>query len=243
MKKIISIITITLLILASMSISVFATENQSTGMSATTELVSNVQNTKQGEEIILTFSIKNISGTNTGINSLEGVITYDSEVFEQIVQNDSETSFSPLNSWDTPTYNSSNFKFVTTKASFVKEDQDVMTIKFKVKDSAKSGSTTISIDNVKVSNIDELYEVQDPATAIIQIGESTSSIPEINDITNTNTEENNVVISNTEGTTTNNSNSNSASIPYSGTTRVIVPSIVALATIATISYIKYKKVL
>ena len=75
-------------------------------------------------------------------------LSYDRDVFEVIEKDD----FEEQENWSDITYNSTNKKFALINKTGEKNINKILIIKFKVKDSAKPGETTISINNATASN-------------------------------------------------------------------------------------------
>ena len=97
---------------------------------------------KPGEEVTITVKVSDINMGENGINTLEGKIKYDTNVFESVKSSDVQS----LNNWST-TYNdetsSLNGKFLAVNLSAgTKDDTQILSVKFKVKDDIKETTTT-----------------------------------------------------------------------------------------------------
>lgn len=105
---------------------------------------------KPGEEVIFTVKIKDIVSEN-GANGIEGNISYDTEVFEDI----QDSNVTKAGSWDVAYYNK---KVIAEGLSAIKSDSDVINIKLKVKDDANLvGKTgTVSLNNTVVYNTEKV---------------------------------------------------------------------------------------
>ena len=111
------------------------------------ELSSNKFTTIPGDEVEITMKLKNLSGIANGINAYEGVLEYDKEVFEVVTSSD----FTALNGWDSISFNEENGRFISAKNEGILSSEDVVKIRLRVKSNAKTGSTTITISDIKAS--------------------------------------------------------------------------------------------
>lgn len=115
---------------------------------------------KPEEEVTITVAVSDINMGERGINTLEGNVEYDKNVFEEI----KESSIQSLNNWTT-TYNDKsgnlNGKFLAVNLSCgVKEDTPIFTIKFKVKkDIEKTTSTKINFKDLTSNDGKNLVNV------------------------------------------------------------------------------------
>ena len=231
-------------------------------MSAEVSLSASKQTVKPGEEVIVHLSVKDIQDTSKGINAIEGVLEYDSSVFSAVEQNDSSTDFTSSNSWDSPVYYDATGKFVTSKATYVTADEEIMTVKLKVKETAEDGETTVKVKNVKVSNTDEIYELSTGAEVKINIAKETLQNGEnptdnenneepIEDITTGSTEDEEDAINTNVDVSKSKTSTNPTKtvedtttaktvIPKTGVAKVLVPVMAMLSTVSVISYRKYK---
>ena len=131
------ILSILILAMAMIGASVSATSNsfRASATPSTTTL-------KPGEEVTITVKVSDINMGENGINTLEGKIKYDTNVFESVKASDVQS----LNNWST-TYNdetsSLNGKFLAVNLSAgTKDDTQILSVKFKVKDDIKETTTT-----------------------------------------------------------------------------------------------------
>ena len=97
---------------------------------------------KKADEITITFKVSDINMGNEGINTIEGILDYDKNIFEEV----NSSAIENLNGWSM-TYNDENTnmngKFLAVKFNGEKNDTDIFKIKLKIK-----------------SSIDELTETQ-----------------------------------------------------------------------------------
>ncbi len=136
MKKI-TLILVTILLIIIPLVNVYANDEMQLEISKT-EL-------NPGDE--LTVSV-NFNTDRTPIYVYTAKLTYDEEIFEVIEKDD----FEEQENWSEITYNKINNKFAITNKTGDESSNKVLKIKFKVKDNAKAGETTISLNNASVSN-------------------------------------------------------------------------------------------
>lgn len=167
-----------LVILLALAI-IIATVNIVYADSVSVNLKSDKSSYTAGETVNITVSLSNID-SSAGIYGLQGVLNYDTEVFEPIVsdENANTESITSLVNSGTVSYGASEnvFNFVTTTP--IKTSQNIMEIRLKVKSDAKLGSTFIILGesgSLKASNAQSDISTS-PATLSITINE-TSIIP------------------------------------------------------------------
>lgn len=121
---------------------------------------------KSGEEIEITISVSDINMGDNGINTLEGTIEYDKNIFETVTSNNIKS----LNNWTT-TFNDENStlngKFLAVNlASGIKEDMNIFSVKLKVKSNATNGTTQIKFKDITSNNSIDLINVGTKAVDI-----------------------------------------------------------------------------
>lgn len=97
---------------------------------------------KPGDTVDVTVSVKDIKMGNNGINTLEGTIVYDKDLFEQVKSSDIKSA----NNWST-TFNDEGTaldgKFLAATLSHgIKEDTQMFTVTFKTKKDIDETTTT-----------------------------------------------------------------------------------------------------
>lgn len=112
------------------------------GNSFKTTLSSTKTSLKPGEEITVTVSVSDIQMGEKGINTLEGNLQYDKEIFEEVKSSNIQSQ----SNWTT-TYNDEsstlNGKFLAVNFSEgVKENTNIFSVKFKVKENITESKTT-----------------------------------------------------------------------------------------------------
>ena len=219
----------------------------------------------ESAEFTVTVKISNIDAGANGINSISGVFSYDTSVFESITT----SSISGLNDWK-PTYFPDTGKVLLLKTQFAKTDEDVLqvTLKTKAKTSGKSG--VVSFKSIEASNSDTEIQAADVSTTITVGNPSTSSDEGNTTATNTSSTPQQInTIRPTTNTATNTNRANTANtasnvaqpstvnqsvnksnvavqteedIPYTGTSDNIMMAIFVVLVIAGISYFKYESI-
>lgn len=98
-----------------------------------------------GENFKISVSINDVMGTNDGIESFSGQVSYDRELLEYIGVETNSSNYDFL-------VNEDNLKLAAldyTMARGIKEDTIIYTFTFRAK---STGNTSISIDNLKVTD-------------------------------------------------------------------------------------------
>lgn len=216
----------------------------------------------EATEFTITVKVSNIDAGVNGINSVSGIFSYDTKVFETITS----SSISGLNGWQ-PNYFPDTGKIILLKTSYAKTDEDVLqvTLKTKAGTSGKSGvvsfkgvvasdstvdipasdiSTTITVGNASNSQ-GEGNTSNTNTQAPIQINTSVPSTNTANNALNTNTNTNitnNVVTSTVNNTPNNVVVQESGDIPYTGASDNIMRAIFVVLVLAGISYFKYESI-
>lgn len=135
-----------MILIISIMLATVCTANSSSFKATTT---ANKTELKPGEEITITLSISDINMGEKGINTIEGKIEYNKDIFEEIKNN----SVQSLNNWTT-TYNdeSSNLngKFLSANlGSGIKENTQVFKVTLKAKEGIKNTTDTqINFKNI-----------------------------------------------------------------------------------------------
>lgn len=106
------------------------------------------------DEFTVTLSISNIQGEN-GILVLGGVLEYDKNVLTLIGRNTGDM-------WSL-SYNGTTGQFVADRDGFAKNNQKVITFKFKA---IKTGNTSIAVKNLLVTDAEEEKGINGASTAI-----------------------------------------------------------------------------
>ena len=131
---------------------------------------------KPGEEFTVTLSVSDINMGTNGINTLEGKISYDTNIFETITS----SSIENLNNWST-TYNGEsttlNGKFLSVNlSSGITQNTNVFSIKFKVKSTiTETKNTSIEISDITSNDGTDLISAGSKTVAITVSPENSSN--------------------------------------------------------------------
>lgn len=149
---------------------------------------------KAGNKITITLSIYDIKMGDYGINTLEGIIEYDKEIFETVKSTDIQSK----NNWST-TYNDENSilngKFLSANlTSGVKEDTEIFTVTLKVHSYiTESINTKITFKDITSNNGTNLINAGTETIEVkINGGSIESSSSETNLINANNEQKNNI---------------------------------------------------
>jgi len=112
---------------------------------------------KQGESIEVKVDLKDVDMKEKGINTLEGYITFDEDVIENV---ELETK----NDWQIEYNKDSNSdlygKFLMVKdIEGIKENEEVLTLKIKVKDKVKKEGTKVILKDLTSNDGDNLVNI------------------------------------------------------------------------------------
>lgn len=112
---------------------------------------------KQGESIEVKVDLKDIDMKEKGINTLEGYITFDEDVIESVeveTKNDWQIEYNKDNNSDL--YG----KFLMVKdIEGIKENEEVLTLKIKVKDKVKKESTKVVLKDLTSNDGENLVNI------------------------------------------------------------------------------------
>ena len=86
-----------------------------------------LQKLEPGTEFDVNININNLKNVGKGLISLTGQFEYDSNILER-------KSITPKNGWEGLKINEGNLKFVIDNGAYVTQSGEMLTIKFKVKD-------------------------------------------------------------------------------------------------------------
>lgn len=198
---------------------------------------------KPGEEITITLAVSDIDMGEDGINTLEGTIEYDKEIFEEVKSSNIQSK----NNWST-TYNDENStlngKFLAVNLSAgIKEDTEIFSITLKAKSEIEStANTEIKFVDITSNDGTDLINVGTKKVKITVEVEEEVTPPETNE---NNTIENNTVENNTVNTgnqttnqTTNQTNTNgtdktlsNTNLPKAGKSTAIIVGILIISII------------
>ena len=244
--KIMSIIVIICMILL-LSTKVYAAERFELQIS------SEASNLNPGDTFTVDIVLDNMNVTSgdQGIGAYSAKITYDTSVLELVSVEQEE-------GWEVME-NENNIVALTSNGEVAKERTKTATGTFKVKDNAKLGETSISLENIsgssgeatiagtavsKVITIEEKREENEennPSGGDNTIGEG-NNVGEENVVDN-NVGENEIVIRNNTSIPTNVDSTTTAGkeLPYTGLRNIAIIGILILIITSIVFYIKYRR--
>ena len=143
MKKLISILITMTLIIAIGILNVYAENNYDCDIVFTPS----TETVEPGKTIEITVSAKNINAGG-GITGISAVISYDTEVFEEIDPEDSTKNFVKTANWDTPKFFGTTVSTNVSSLMGKTTDQDMFKIKLTVKSDAKDGKYDVTLSSI-----------------------------------------------------------------------------------------------
>ena len=223
-------------------------------------LTPNNSKVTKGSEVKVTLKLSGIS-VDGGINGVVGTLKFDTDILTL-----SKSDVKGLDGW-TVTYNEENKKIEIDSAEAITTDKEIATFTFKVKYNTSATNAAIQLVSISAANstLDDPVKISDIST---NIGIGTSIGGNNNNNNNNNTTSNetqNETNNSTKNQTNNNasrnsiSNSNSSvsnnvqkvsnsstvnneNMPYTGASDYIVPLMLAVLTLAIVSFVNYKKI-
>ena len=252
-KSVITLLTI-LTVMALMISKSFAAGSYSASLTPNNSKVT------KGSEVKVTLKLSGIS-VDGGINGVVGTLKFDTDILTL-----SKSDVKGLDGW-TVTYNEENKKIEIDSAEAITTDKEIATFTFKVKENTSATNAAIQLVSISAANstLDDPVKISDIST---NIGIGTSIGGNNNNNNNNNTTSNetqNETNNSTKNQTNNNasrnsiSNSNSSvsnnvqkvsnsstvnneNMPYTGASDYIVPLMLAVLTLAIVSFVNYKKI-
>lgn len=114
-----------------------------------------LQKLEPGTEFDVNININNLKNVGKGLISLTGQFEYDSNILER-------KSITPKNGWEGLKINEGNLKFVIDNGAYVTQSGEMLTIKFKVKDTIKENKqTAIKVKGITASGGDGVISTRD----------------------------------------------------------------------------------
>ena len=123
----------------------------------------NLQEIEPGTEFELNFKINNLQNIADGLVSLVSQLEYNKDILDRI-------EIKGLGQWtlDDKDFNEQNLKFIIESGSLIKEEGNILKIKFKVKDNISEEQTTVvKLKGISASGGNGLIKAKD---AQIEIG-------------------------------------------------------------------------
>ncbi len=247
MKKIVRLVLLVLLVTICMASSVYA------AISCNITIEAEKKELSKNEEFAVYVKIADIQ-SERGIISLGATLEYDKDSLELV-------KMEGQNNWETPqagfSYNESNGKIVITRNGFAKENENILKLTFKMKESAKE-NVTIILKDITVADGKEPAQIN-PTNTTVTLKKDNAGTEDTNKPTQTpdtgNTEkpgtDNTIQIPNGNNSNTNNSNNNSSNnkdntvqngkLPKTGEANfILIASIGIVMIFATGFFIKLK---
>lgn len=222
-------------------------------------LTPNNSKVTKGSEVKVTLKLSGIS-VDGGINGVVGTLKFDTDILTL-----SKSDVKGLDGW-TVTYNEENKKIEIDSAEAITTDKEIATFTFKVKENTSATNAAIQLVSISAANstLDDPVKISDISTNI-GIGTSIGGNNNNNNNNTTSNETQNETNNSTKNQTNNNasrnsiSNSNSSvsnnvqkvsnsstvnneNMPYTGASDYIVPLMLAVLTLAIVSFVNYKKI-
>ncbi len=199
-----------------MLIFIFVTPVKAEEISFKTEVSTSKKNIKAGDTVEVIVSVKDINMGENGINTLEGTISYDKDIFEKVKNSDIKSA----NNWST-TYNDEGTaldgKFLAVTLNHgIKEDTQLLTITLKTKkDIEETTITKIELKDLTSNNGNNLVNTGTKSVDVkIEVEKTNQNLPEDN-----NTENNNINQNIIGGNNTGSSNTGTSNIKNTTTTQ------------------------
>lgn len=200
-----------------------------------------------GDTVTVTLRILNIDAGD-GVDTISGKLVYDTDVFEEITEEQYTNNFQGLNSWNPMGYNASEFKFTALRGSKVNMASDVLQIKLKAKSAITVNSTSIEVKDMELSGGMETGDIK-PLDVKIEINKASQIIPTPDDKVNEQQggQQNQELPINTQKVNNqtsviNGNNTSNTKLPQTGDEYGIVLAIALVAVISIIAYIRYRNV-
>lgn len=224
-------------------------------------LTPNNSKVTKGSEVKVTLKLSGIS-VDGGINGVVGTLKFDTDILTL-----SKSDVKGLDGW-TVTYNEENKKIEIDSAEAITTDKEIATFTFKVKENTSATNAAIQLVSISAANstLDDPVKISDISTNIgigTSIGGNNNNNNNNNNTTSNETqnETNNSTKNQTNNNASRNSISNSNSsvsnnvqkvsntstvnnenMPYTGASDYIVPLMLAVLTLAIVSFVNYKKI-
>ena len=136
MKKVISIFLIAMIVVSMCVLNV-----QAADYSLKIRVTVDKTEVKAGETVNVKFTATDLNVGNEGLFSLAANLLYDTNVFETVSQSDITLG----NGWTMDKF--ANGKFTMTRSNFIKEENDILTIKLTAKQTVGNGTTEVGLNN------------------------------------------------------------------------------------------------
>lgn len=194
MKKLISILVISILVISMGIFNVYAEEDTPI---CELEFKKSAESIAPGGVIELTLAVSNIQGN--GIAGISGVIEYDADLFEKVEYEDTTN-------WEKPSLIDTAIDIFTKSLSNEKDDQDVFKMILTTKESVSTGNYDVKLKNIEITTEDDVYTIDDVEAKIVIKEATKPSSDDDKNTTNTNTNKNTTNTNTNKNTTNTNTN-------------------------------------
>ena len=196
MKKLISILVISILVISMGIFNVYAEEDTPI---CELEFKKSAESIAPGGVIELTLAVSNIQGN--GIAGVSGVMEYNPDLFEKVEYEDTTN-------WEKPALIDSAIDVFTKSLSNEKDDQDVFKMILTTKESISTGNYDVKLKNIEITTEDDVYTIDDVEAKIVIKEATKPSSDDDKNTTNTNTNKNTTNTNTNKNTTNTNTDKN-----------------------------------
>lgn len=241
---------IVILLVIAMIIGINIKTLAATGDSYKVNLTATSKTVKTGDTVSINLKITDVNVEN-GIGSCQGTVLYDKDVFELV-------EISGVGKWGgLASDDNGNFTGARSDAQAISEEQEILTVKLKVKDSAKAGSSEIKVSNFEAYNYDDEDGIKaDSATIKINVENDNTNSPDDNkvdenvvnpgnvvdgDNNKTDDKKQNQVNVGTKNSVNVDTSKSGSKLPYAGMSELVIVCIMISVIVAVFCYIKYKR--
>lgn len=228
MKKILTLVGVMILTI------IIGTRVQAeSGHSFNASFNANNKTVSPGEEVTITFSLSDLNMGENGANTVEGVLKYNKDIFEEVKKDNIQSK----GSWNT-TYNdentSLNGKFLSViMGGGVKTNTEVFSVRMKVKQDVASTTTQVTISGITSNDGTDLITAQSVTETIAINGIDNATDNGVDNGTDTNEESD--TVTKKDATTAN------KKIPKTGEPLWVIPLIGGVIVVAGILWVIKKK--
>lgn len=102
---------------------------------------------QKGEKVKITFLVSDFEEIENDINVIEGKITYDKNIFEEVKQEDIQVA----ENWEGLVFNPENGKFIMDSSNYSNSEQKLLIVTLTCKENVSNVDTIIKLENVVAS--------------------------------------------------------------------------------------------
>lgn len=239
MKKKVVFIGIIIIVI----LTLFSSTSASTEEKIDTDLQSSKESIEKQEE--LTVSIKLTQEVANKVNVYKATIEYDKSILEEL----KETDFYCQSTWSDLKYNQENNQIILINTQESKEKEEIVQVRFKVKEKVAETDTIIALKNVTTSYGNYTIKLNDKEIEIKVRSSESQTENTTKDTNNNNPKHENQNINKIENNKQDeNKNSNqeenmaNTPLPQAGVVSVIKYVLLGASIITVIIFIRYKKI-